>query len=365
MGGADAGGVAMVVYNYMRYIDQNKYHFDIALTGHQPGMLGKKMICLGARFYLLPLKSKGVSAFENALKCLLEKEHFDVVHVHENSTSYVALRIAKRCGISCRIAHAHTAGKPNSFKNWLIIQSGHFLNSYYATNLIGCGQKAGELVFGISAMKNEKAYVLPNSIDPEIFRFNPVTREQVRQELNIGNRYTIGMVGRLAFEKNHSFILPVIKKLHEQLSEIVFVLVGRGDQEEKLKKYCKDNCMNEYVLFCGVRSDVERIYQGFDVCVIPSLYEGFPVVGLEAIAAGLPVLLSNQITTELECFNSVKYLPLEEKKWINALSKMPMNTNRYRGVYEIKEHHFDVKDTVNILQRIYNTSGKLELNNFQ
>lgn len=353
MGGADAGGVAMVVYNYMRYIDQKRFHFDFALTGHQPGMLGKKMIDLGANYYPLPLKSDGVKKFELALKDLLEKEQFDAIHVHENSTSYVALRIAKKCGIKCRIAHAHTAGEPYGLKNRLIVQSGRILNNYYATNLIGCGQKAGELVFGTNAMKNKKAIVLPNSIESELFRFDPVIRKQVRQELNARNRYVIGMVGRLELEKNYSFVLPVIRELHNYMSDIMLIIAGSGDQENELKKYCNDNHMNDYVQFMGVRTDIERIYQGMDVFILPSIYEGFPVVGLEAIAAGLPVLLSDRITPELGFSKGVEYIPLVDKRWVNALANRPLNLTRETGELEIKENHFDIKDTAQILQRIY------------
>lgn len=358
MGSADAGGVEMVVYNYMKYIDQQRFHFDFALTGHQPGMLGKKMIDSGAHFYPLPLKSNGILAFEKALKDLLTKERFDAVHVHGNSTSYVALRVAKRCGIPCRISHAHTAGKPNRLKDWLIIQSGHILNKYYATHLIACGSKAGELVFGSNAMKTKKAVVLPNSIESDLFCFNPVIREQVRKELNIGNRYAIGIVGRLDPQKNYSFILPVIKKLHNQTSDFSLIIVGSGSQEDDLRKYCNVNQMNDYVHFIGVRNDIERIYQGLDVFILPSLYEGFPVAALEAIAAGLPVLLSDRITPELNFFKTVEYIPLVEKKWVEVLTNRPINNARENGEYEIKKYHFDIKDTAGILQSIYESAKR-------
>lgn len=353
MGSADAGGVEMVVYNYMLNIDQNHIHFDIALTGHQPGMLGKKMVELGANIYQLPLKSKGIAAYEHALMDLLSREHFDIVHVHDNSTSYVALRIAKKCGIACRIAHAHTAGEPRRLRSKLIVQSGHILNKRYATCLMACGSKAGELVFGRDVLKKKRVIILPNAVDTEKFRFNSLIREQVHRELNIGSQYVIGMVGRLDHEKNYQFILPVIKKLHDYMPNILLIIVGRGNQEELLKKYCSDNYMDDYVKFIGARFDIERIYQVLDICLLPSLYEGFPVVAIEAIASGLPVILSDHITQELGFSKMVNYLPLEEKKWVDALLKKPINYNREKGADEIKQYHFDIKDSAGILQKIY------------
>jgi D-inositol-3-phosphate glycosyltransferase len=48
--------------------------------------------------------------------------------------------------------------------------------------------------------------------------------------------------------------------------------------------------VSERVHFLGPRTDVEKVYQGADMLVLPSLYETFSLVAYEAAACGLPVV---------------------------------------------------------------------------
>lgn len=353
MGSADAGGIAAVVYNYMRFLNQDRFHFDFALTGGKPGMLGNKMIEAGARYYYLPRIHDGIKDFRSQLSKLLRREHFDAIHVHVNSNSWIALSVAKDEGIPIRIAHAHYAGKPESVRRWIIMKLGHILNQHYATRLIGCGQLAGQAVFGKSFNRSEKCLVLPNAIDVDKYRFSHDIREKIRRELGIEQKYVIGLIGRLSAEKNQYFIMPVINRLHQLIPEMVVILVGNGEDESKLKDYCREHCMESYVIFTGVRQDVNQIYQGIDVCLLPSLYEGLPVVGVEAIASGCPLLMSEYITRELDFGTGVEYIPLREDEWFRALEKKPLNDNREEGVREIKAHGFDIKECARKLECVY------------
>ena len=148
MPGADAGGISTVVLNYYKVIDRNKIHFDVAVTTDMIGQNAVEMEKLGVRIYKLPLKSKGIKAFETAMVDLLNRENYQAIHVHENETSYVALRIAKKVGIPQRIAHSHTSSPCVSIKSEIRRLSGCVLNYYYATNVVGCGCLSGERDFG-------------------------------------------------------------------------------------------------------------------------------------------------------------------------------------------------------------------------
>ena len=355
MGGADIGGISSVVVNYYTHIDRTQIHFDIATTTNKYGINAEKLNHLGAIFFRVTLKSIDRKAFKQDLKKILIANDYDAIHVHENHTSWVALQVAKECGIKCRVAHAHTAG-PQSFYPKLLLKQfiGKVLNAYYATNLIACGQKAGEFIFGRFNMSKSKAIILPNAIDTQKFSYDEIVRQKIRTELRIENRFVVGMVGRVASPKNNVGSLALFKAIKRRIPNAIFLIVGDGEDMPKLKKaICISNLQNDVVCL-GSRNDVNQLFQAFDIYILPSFYEGFPVAAVEALATGLPVLLSDTITRELEFGSAVRYLPLNDhESWANAACEFIHDEARINRVSEIERNGLDIRQTSLLLQNLY------------
>lgn len=353
MAGADAGGISTVVLNYYRHLDRSKIQFDIALTGDKDGMNGRLLRELGAEFHTLPMKSRGLRAFEQALTGILQKNAYDAIHVHENETSYVALRVAKKAGIRQRIAHSHTSAPWVSVKQEIKRLSGCVLNYHYATAVIGCGRLAGDRIFGRLNMMRPRAMVLPNAIETERFVFDPQIRREVRQELGLEGKLAVGMIGRLSQEKNHAYALTIMEKLHGRMPETVLLLAGNGEEEDSIRRQISLRGMEQYVRLLGRRSDVERLYQGLDAVIMPSFHEGFPVAAVEAMTSGLPVLLSDTITKELD-FGTARYLKLgDDEAWLRALESVQPDADRILPGREVRAHGLDIRDTAEQLETLY------------
>lgn len=357
MGYADAGGIARVVLNYFEYIDRTKFHFDIALTGGEPGEIGKMLMAMGAHCYRLPLKSKGIKKFQNELFELLQRQQFDAIHVHESSSSYVALAVAKKAGVKCRIVHAHTAELAVTMRGRLYRYAGYLFNGIYATAMIGCGKLASERVFGKYNMKRKNAFILPNAVDINKFSFDILLRKKVREELGIQGKFVLGLVGRFANEKNQKFAVDLMKEIQEKISESILLLVGGGEDEAEIKKIVEKENLAKHVCFLGKRNDIERVYQAMDVLIMPSLFEGFPVAAVEALASGLPVVLSDLITEELIFGEEVHYLSLKDREsWVSCIEDIYnrcVPNDRKERQKEVLENGFDIKQTVHLLEKIY------------
>lgn len=354
MGCSDAGGISSVVLNYYRFLDRTKIQFDIALTIPEVGQNGRALQALGAKIHFLPLKSEGLGAFQKALAELLAEGRYDAVHVHENETSYVALQVAKQAGIACRIAHSHTSSPYDGWKGELRRLSGCVLNYHFATHVIGCGKLAGDRVFGKWNMRRSKALVLPNAVDTARFAYNEAVRAEVRKELDAENSFILGMVGRLSEEKNNLYALDLLAAILKDIPNAVLVVAGNGPDAEKFRARVQELHLESSVRQLGRRPDVERLYQAFDVYLLPSFTEGFPVAAVEAMASGLPVLLSDVITRELDFGSAVTYLPLAEPaRWCRAIRQWQRDDGRAVRQKEPAANGLDIRDNAAKLARIY------------
>lgn len=357
MGCSDAGGISSVVLNYYRHMDRSRFHFDIGLTIPTVGQNGRALQELGSQIHFLPLKSESLAAYQTALEELLQKEKYDAVHVHDSETCYVTLRIAQKMGIPCRVAHCHTTSPWEGVKGEIRRLSGCVLNYHFASRVIGCGQLAGERIYGKINMKRPRAMVLPNAVETGKFAFDPQIRREVRQELGLDGKFVIGMVGRLTDQKNYPFALKIMDQLRRIMPDAVLVAAGNGPDEQMLQTMIKTLELENHVKMLGRRSDVNRLYQAFDLFLMPSLYEGFPVAAVEALSSGLPVLLSDEITGELKFGSAVQYLSLKNvAPWVQAIchwkeiDSIPQRTLRQK---EPRENCLDIHDTAKLLEQVY------------
>jgi len=76
------------------------------------------------------------------------------------------------------------------------------------------------------------------------------------------------------------------------MANVVFILVGEGDQRRFLESLSKSLGVSKNVIFAGQvqHSEIPFFYAACDVFALPSLSEGFSNAALEAMAMGKPVV---------------------------------------------------------------------------
>jgi glycosyltransferase involved in cell wall biosynthesis len=125
--------------------------------------------------------------------------------------------------------------------------------------------------------------------------YDPAKREATREAHGWENKYVIGNVGRLHFQKNQRFLIRVFAEYQKLDADSLLVIVGQGEDREKLENLCRELGIEERVRFTGVQKDIQGMLSAFDLFLFPSLFEGLAIAALEAQANGVPVLASEHV----------------------------------------------------------------------
>lgn len=320
----DRAGIETMLMNYYRHIDRTKVQFDFLCNKKKKGAYDEEILQMGGKIYRTPgLNPIKFPLYIKYMKNLFKNHpEYKIIHAHNGALGVYALNGAKRSKVPVRIFHAHGASITKDLKLPLKL----FCKSRlpYNCNLnFSCGEMAARCYFGNKVVDNGDYTLIHNAIDVDKFVFNSDTRDKLRKENNLEDKFVIGHIGRFMKQKNHSFLIDVFNEIHKIKPNACLVLLGDGELMDEAKNKVEELGLSDCVKFMGNLSNANMWYQAFDVFVLPSIWEGLPVVGVEAQAAGLKCFFSDSVTKEIKLIDGSEFLPLEKgaKYWADSIAK--------------------------------------------
>jgi phosphatidyl-myo-inositol dimannoside synthase len=208
-----------------------------------------------------------------------------------------------------------------------------------AADLVLCvSRHTRACVLGWAAIPPERVVVVPNTVMEE---FTPGDGHELRAALGIEGMRVLLTVGRMDSRdryKGHDRVIAAIPDLVQRGYDIVYVIIGEGDDRARLKQLAREIEVAERVRFLGavVTRQLVEAYRMADLFVMPSAGEGFGIVFLEAMASGTPALgldaggardaladgeLGTVISEESDLPGAIARLLAEPKPDPNALSQ--------------------------------------------
>lgn len=349
------GGAETMVMNYYRHIDRTKVQFDFLVHREEEGDYEEEIRQLGGRIYrMIPIYPQNFSKYKKMLrKFFSEHKEYQIIHSHMSELGYFAFKEAKRQGVPVRICHAHNA--PHGWDLKMIMRE-YFKRRMmpHLTHMFMCGIESGRWLFG---KENEASFIqMNNAIDADKFRYNPVISDEVRVELGLfKDQLVIGHVGRFNKQKNHEFLIDIFHALQKKNDKAVLLLVGQGELQEKIQEKVDLLGLGDKVRFLGLRRDVERVMQCFNVFLFPSLFEGLPVTMVESQAAGNLNFISDVIPTECCITDSVEIVSLDQSadEWAKVILEKVEGYEKRDRRQEIVDAKFDINESVSWLEDFY------------
>lgn len=346
------GGAETMVMNYYRALDKSKYQFDFLVHRQERGVYDDEIERLGGRiFRTCPVRPGYYLKYFISLDCLF-KEHakeFVAVHTHIQENSGFALKYAAKYGIVNRLCTSHCASIKYDIKYVFRKYASLYLNKY-VTKRLSCGVEAGKAIY-----RREPFTVIPNAINVTNFIYSSSVNEEIRRELAIDSSVTIlGHVGRLGVEKNHAFMLQVLREYLKLDKQAILLCIGEGNLRKEIEYKVKQMKLENNVRLLGGRSDVSRVIQCFNIFLFPSLFEGLPVSVIEAQAAGLRCFLSDTIDHTTDVTGDITFISLNKspKEWARIIySSLPYQ--RPNNLHKIQYAGYDVSENMEKLLNLY------------
>lgn len=150
-----------------------------------------------------------------------------------------------------------------------------------------------------------------------------------------GRVLTVARLAKTEKRKGVEDLVRAFAHLRRGQRDTTLVVVGDGDDRERLQTFAAGFGIADHVKFLGNISDTEltRQYERADIFVLPSDKEGFGLVFLEAMLSGTPVLgiasggpldlvrdgVDGRLITQLDQLTSVLQLMLSDRGRLEAM----------------------------------------------
>lgn len=138
-------------------------------------------------------------------------------------------------------------------------------------------------------------------VDSREFFPDPEAGEAVRRTLDFEKRKIILTIARMSSNKGHARVIRTLPQLRKAHPDMVYVIVGGGEQRQQLVKLTQQLDVADIVHFAGRVPDTRAWYAACDVFAMPSTptghglkaAEGFGIAYAEAGACGKPAVATS------------------------------------------------------------------------
>lgn len=116
-----------------------------------------------------------------------------------------------------------------------------------------------------------------------------ISRSIEKSDVIISKQY-IMLMGRLAPVKRFNIAIKAFASIEKRYPDINLLVLGQGDEHDKLAALCKELNIEEKVDFLGIKSNPFVYLKEAKLFVLSSRTEGFPNALIEALACGAPIV---------------------------------------------------------------------------
>lgn len=288
------GGAEEHLLSLLTHLDGTQFEPTVVCPSALISLMKTDFKRIGVEFCEMNIRSwTSIKDIAKFIK-LLRKKRPDIVHSHLFFAGMFANPIAKFAGVPVTIetAHVREVWRKGPIKTCYLIDR---FFSLFTDKIIAVSNAVANYLITVKGLNSQKIQVIYNGKD--LRKFNPDVNPnalQMKRKFSL-NKATgiIGVIGRLNFQKGHSYFLEAVPHVLAKTPGVKFLIVGDGELRKELEILAERLGILQSVIFAGFQKEIPEIISILDILVLPSLFEGLPLVAIEGSAMAKPVIVTN------------------------------------------------------------------------
>ena len=190
----------------------------------------------------------------------------------------------------------------------------------------------------------------------DLKKINRLKKEKIENKYR-DKKYFIS-IGRLSHQKNFIFLLKCVKRIIKFEKNYFFLILGDGEEKEKIQNYIKKNKLSKFIDLAGYKRNVYKYIQNSSGLICTSLWEEPGFIIQEAASCRKIILTSNCFSGPEEFLNYGKngytFRNNDEENFIKTFKKMlnekknftPKIKKNFKKInlYSLKQFYRDISN---------------------
>lgn len=215
-------------------------------------------------------------------------------------------------------------------------------------------------------VNDSKIYISPSGgVNEKVF-YEMSKRDKIKSKEKFQipkDCMVFGFVGRISYGKGWDTLVKAISISKKHLrKKTIFIIVGSGEEEDKLEELIKELKVEQYILRFPLMSQEElhEMYNCFDCFIFPTERKGesLGLVGLESMACGCPIIGSDYAALKyyITTLNGFKFRKGDSKELANKIIEFEnLSNEKIRKMKEnaiLTSKKYSISNCIKTLKKI-------------
>ena len=296
------------------------------------------------------------------LSRFIRSQQFDVVHAHDLWANLVGVPAARLAGTPLVVSSQRDLGHLWWYTPFRtrVIRLIHRL----ATAVTANSNAVRDFVVREFNVPEHRVLVIYNGVDVDRFASARRSRADLFPGIAEHDPLIAVLANMHSDVKGHHDLIDAAKSLRVSHPNARFVLIGDGEERQRIETHVREAQVSNMFLFLGKRKDIPGLLACCDLSVLASHAEGFPNAVLESMAAGLPVIATSVggVPEIIEDGTNGVLVPAKAPALIaeaihELLSRPTLASAVAAAGQEWVRSHYSFEQSLSELRRLYRTSS--------